>query len=219
VIFAEYAMDTADACHALGVKTVAVTAGYIHLQPAQASSITKMDAANVDLKAFTDDFYFKLCGAHLQPVLDILRYDPPRDRLLAGDHHPADPGKNDSDDELKAMLPGSPRNSAPTCPLHFSAFHPDYKMGDIPARRRRHAGRARRIALDAGLRYVYTGNVHDKAGDATHCPGCGEAVIQRDWYRILGYGSTTADIAANAVPPSRGATRNSASPLAHSGSR
>jgi pyruvate formate lyase activating enzyme len=186
VIFAEYAMDTADACHALGVKTVAVTAGYMHLEPAR-EFYSKMDAANVDLKGFTDDFYVDLCGGHLQPVLD----------LLAMVHHETEcwlelttlliPGKNDGDAELKALSAWVAKELGPDVPLHFSAFHPDWKMDDIPATPPATLTRARRIAMEAGLRYVYTGNVHDKTGDATCCPGCGKAVIERDWYRILAY--------------------------------
>ncbi|MCF8178092.1 MAG: AmmeMemoRadiSam system radical SAM enzyme, partial [Sulfuritalea sp.] len=186
VIFAEYAMDTADACHAVGVRTVAVTAGYMHPEPAR-EFYSKMDAANVDLKAFSDDFYVKLCGAHLQPVLD----------LLVMIHHETDcwleittlliPGQNDGDEELKALANWVSRELGPDVPLHFSAFHPDWKMSDIPATPPVTLSRARRIAMNAGLRYVYTGNVHDKAGDTTHCPACNKPVIERDWYRILGY--------------------------------
>jgi pyruvate formate lyase activating enzyme len=186
VIFAEYAMDTADACHALGIKTVAVTAGYMHLAPAR-EFYAKMDAANIDLKAFTDDFYFKLCGGHLQPVLD----------LISMVHHETDcwielttlliPGQNDSDDEIRRLAAWCFKELGPDVPLHFSAFHPDFKLLDIPPTPPATLQRARRIALDAGLHYVYTGNVHDRAGDATYCPGCGQAVIERDWYEILAY--------------------------------
>ncbi|MCX7241608.1 MAG: AmmeMemoRadiSam system radical SAM enzyme [Burkholderiales bacterium] len=186
VIFAEYAMDTADACHALGVKTVAVTAGYMHLAPARAF-FARMDAANIDLKAFSDDFYAQLCGGKLQAILD----------LLCVVHHETDcwlelttlliPGKNDSDAELQALCTWVARELGPDVPLHFSAFHPDWRMRDIPATPPATLGRARRIAMDAGLRYVYTGNVHDQAGGQTLCPGCGQPVVQRDWYRILGY--------------------------------
>jgi pyruvate formate lyase activating enzyme len=186
VIFAEYAMDTADACHALGVKTVAVTAGYMHLEPAR-EFYSKMDATNIDLKAFSDEFYVSLCGAHLQPVLD----------LLAMVHHETDcwleittlliPGRNDGDAELKALSDWVAKELGPDVPLHFSAFHPDWKLDAVPATPPATLGRARRIAMEAGLRYVYTGNVHDKAGDTTLCPGCNKPVIERDWYRILGY--------------------------------
>lgn len=185
VIFAEYAMDTADACHALGIKAVAVTAGYMHLAPAR-DFYAKMDAANIDLKAFTDDFYFKLCVGHLQPILD----------LIAMVHHETDcwielttlliPGHNDSDAELKQLADWCFRELGPDVPLHFSAYHPDYKL-DAPPTPPATLTRARKIALDAGLRYVYTGNVHDRSGAATYCPDCGKAVIERDWYEILDY--------------------------------
>jgi pyruvate formate lyase activating enzyme len=186
VIFAEYAMDAADACHARGIKTVAVTAGYIHAEPRR-EFYSKIDAANVDLKAFTDDFYFKLTGAHLEPVLDTLRYL----------HHETDtwleittlliPGKNDSDEELTAMTAWIARELGPEVPLHFSAFHPDYKMSDIPPTPARTLTRARDIALKAGLHYVYTGNVHDTDGGTTWCPSCRAPLIVRDWYRIDDY--------------------------------
>jgi len=186
VIFAEYAMDTADACHAHGIKTVAVTAGYIHPE-ARREFYAKLDAANIDLKAFTDDFYFKLTGAHLQPVLDTLRYV----------HHETDtwleittlliPGKNDSDDELESMTQWIAKELGPDVPLHFSAFHPDYKMGDVPPTPSRTLTRARDIALRNGLHYVYTGNVHDTDGGTTYCPTCDSPLVVRDWYRIEDY--------------------------------
>jgi pyruvate formate lyase activating enzyme len=186
VIFAEYAMDTADACHALGVKTVAVTAGYMHLDPAR-EFYSKMDAANIDLKAFTDEFYVNLCGAHLQPVLDLLAMVRHETECWMEITTLLIPGKNDGDAELKALSDWVAKELGPDVPLHFSAFHPDWKLDDVPATPPATLGRARRIAMDAGLRYVYTGNVHDKAGDTTLCPGCGKPVIERDWYRILGY--------------------------------
>jgi pyruvate formate lyase activating enzyme len=186
VVFAEYAMDTADACHAVGIQTVAVTAGYMHM-PAVREFYAKMDAANVDLKAFTDQFYFKNCAGHLQPILDTLAYI----------HHQTDcwleittlliPGYNDSEPELKQLSEWCMKELGPDVPLHFSAFHPDYKFMEVPPTPPATLRRARRIALDAGLRYVYTGNVHDTEGDATLCPGCGHPVIERDWYAILRY--------------------------------
>ena len=186
VIFAEYAMDTADACHALGIKSVAVSAGYMHLAPAR-EFYSKMDAANVDLKAFSDGFYVDLCGGRLQPVLD----------LLAMVHHETGcwleittlliPGRNDSDAELQALSAWVAKELGADVPLHFSAFHPDWKLGNVAATPPATLSRARRIAMDAGLRYVYTGNVHDKAGDSSNCPGCSKTVIERDWYRILRY--------------------------------
>jgi pyruvate formate lyase activating enzyme len=186
VVFAEYAMDTAEACRRLGIHTVAVTAGYIHQEPAR-EFYALMDAANIDLKGFTDDFYVKLCGGHLPPVLDTLRYV----------RHETDcwlelttlliPGQNDGEEELKALSRWVCDELGAEVPLHFSAFHPDWKMRDVTATSKETLGRARAIAQEAGLLYVYTGNVHDQAGDTTLCPGCGRSVVARDWYEILDY--------------------------------
>ncbi len=186
VIFAEYAMDVADACHARGIKTVAVTAGYIHDQPRR-EFFAKMDAANVDLKGFTDEFYVKLCGAHLQPVLDTLKYLCNETDVWVELTTLLIPGLNDSDEEIGAMSAWIARELGVDVPLHFSAFHPDYKMTNIPATPPQTLVQARNIARAAGLRYVYTGNVHNTEGDTTHCPSCGSALIVRDWYEIKQY--------------------------------
>jgi pyruvate formate lyase activating enzyme len=186
VIFAEYAMDTADACHVRGIQTVAVTAGYIHAEPRR-EFYAKIDAANVDLKAFTDEFYFKLTGAHLAPVLDTLRYLKHETNTWLEITTLLIPGKNDSDAELQAMTQWIAQELGPDVPLHFSAFHPDYKMTDIPATPAQTLSRARAIALQAGLHYVYTGNVHDTDGGSTYCPSCRTPLIVRDWYRIEDY--------------------------------
>ncbi len=186
VIFAEYAMDVADACHAAGVKTVAVTAGYIHAEPRR-EFYAKMDAANVDLKAFTEDFYFKLTGAHLQPVLDTLVYLRRETDVWFELTTLLIPGHNDSPAEIEAMTKWIARELGPDVPVHFTAFHPDYKMTDVPPTPIETLARSREIAIANGLRYVYTGNVHDTEGGTTFCPGCGNAVIVRDWHRILNY--------------------------------
>ena len=186
VIFAEYAMDVADACHALGVQTVAVTAGYIHDQPRR-DFFARMDAANVDLKAFTEDFYFKLTGAHLQPVLDTLIYLKRETQVWLEITTLLIPGYNDSDAEITALSDWIMRELGPEVPVHFSAFHPDYKMLEVPATPPATLVRARRIALNAGLHHVYTGNVHNAEGDTSFCPNCAAALIARDWYLILDY--------------------------------
>lgn len=186
VIFAEYAMDTADACHERGIKTVAVTAGYIHEQ-ARRDFFAKMDAANVDLKAFTDEFYYKLTGSHLQPVLDTLIYLKNETDVWFEITTLLIPGENDSDEELTEMCRWIKKELGADVPLHFSAFHPDHKMPDIPATPPATLVRARDIALKQGLRYVYTGNVHNKEGDTTFCPECHTALIERDWYQINQY--------------------------------
>jgi pyruvate formate lyase activating enzyme len=186
VIFAEYAMDIADACRAHEVKNVAVTAGYIHAE-ARREFYAKMDAANVDLKGFTEDFYFKICGAHLAPVLETLVYLVKETEVWTEITTLLIPGKNDSDAEIEAESKWIMENLGPDVPLHFTAFHPDWKMTDIAATPAATLTRAREIALRAGLRYVYTGNVHDETGGTTSCPSCGEPVIRRDWYNIKSY--------------------------------
>jgi pyruvate formate lyase activating enzyme len=186
VIFMEYALDVAAACRPRGVRTVAVTAGQI--QPgAREEFFAGMDAANVDLKGFTEEFYTSLCGGHLEPVLDTLRFL----------YHDTDvwfeittlliPGHNDSDAELAELSKWVADELGPEVPLHFTAFHPDFKMRDVPPTSPRTLTRARRIAMDAGLQFVYTGNVHDEDGGATRCPGCGTRVIGRDWYVLTAW--------------------------------
>ncbi len=186
VIFAEYAMDTADACHDFGIETVAVTAGYMH-DAARRDFYAKMDAANVDLKAFDDDFYFRLCGARLRPVLDTLVYLKRETDVWFEITTLLIPTKNDSDAEIHAMTEWIMRELGPDVPLHFTAFHPDYKMDDLPPTPASTLTRARKIALANGLHYVYTGNVHDREGGTTFCPACATPLIVRDWHDILDY--------------------------------
>jgi pyruvate formate lyase activating enzyme len=186
VIFAEYAMDTADACHAAGLKAVAVTAGYMHAAPRRAF-YAKMDAANVDLKAFTEDFYRKVTASHLAPVLETLRYLVRETDVWTEITTLLIPGKNDSDDELARLSDWIVGELSPDVPLHFSAFHPDYKMLDIAPTPPATLRRALTIAKSAGLRHVYVGNVHDQEHDTTYCPSCAAPVIARDWYNVLTY--------------------------------
>jgi pyruvate formate lyase activating enzyme len=186
VIFAEYAMEIADACHARGVQAVAVTAGYMHDAPRRAF-YEKMDAANVDLKAFSDDFYYRVCGGRLQPVLDTLKYLVKETQVWTEITTLLIPGKNDSDAELEAECKWILQHLGPDVPLHFTAFHPDSKMTDIGPTPPATLARAREIGRLAGLRYVYTGNVHDEAGGTTYCPCCENAVVVRDWYEFRSY--------------------------------
>jgi pyruvate formate lyase activating enzyme len=175
----------ADACHTAGIRTVAVSAGYVCQGP-RAELFSRMDAANIDLKAFTEEFYRHVCGGHLQPVLETLEW-------LAAEGVWLEvttlliPGHNDSSSEIAAMTAWVAEHLGPDVPLHFSAFHPDFRMRDVAPTPPATLSRARRIALHTGLRFVYTGNVHDLVGGTTWCPGCGAAVIERDWYRIDGY--------------------------------
>lgn len=189
VIFAEYAMDVADACHAQGINTVAVTAGYIHAEP-RADFFAKLDAANVDLKAFTESFYVRQTGSHIQPVLDTLKYLKHETNVWLELTTLLIPGLNDSAEELQALSTWVVSELGSEVPLHFSAFHPDYKMRDNEATPVNKLIEARQIAVAAGLRYVYTGNVHCPEGDTTYCLSCGKVLIERDWYEIKHYGLT-----------------------------
>lgn len=186
VIFAEYAIDTAIAAHAHGLNAVAVTAGYI-TEVARNDFFAHMDAVNIDLKGFTDDFYVRLCGAHLQPVLDTLIWLVHETNVWVEITTLLIPGQNDSDEELQALSRWIARELGPEVPLHFTAFHPDFKFSQTPATPPAILSRARRIALDEGLHHVYTGNVHDAEGGTTYCSSCGAALIVRDWYEILDY--------------------------------
>src|SRR5687767_14533573 len=176
VIFAEYAMDVAAACREVGILTVAVTAGYISPEPRR-EFYALMDAANVDLKGFTDEFYVKLTGAHLAPVLDTLAYLKHETDVWFEITTLLIPTKNDSDAENRAMAKWIRRELGPDVPLHFTAFHPDFKMTDLPPTPAATLARMRRIAIDEGLHYVYTGNVHDPEGGTTFCPKCRAALI------------------------------------------
>ncbi len=189
VIFAEYAMDVADACHEHGIKTVAVTAGYMH-DEARRDFYSKMDAANVDLKAFTDEFYFKLTGAHLQPVLDTLIHLKRETDVWFEITTLLIPGMNDSTEELTAMCAWIMDNLGAEIPIHFTAFHPEYKLQDIPTTPHETLEKALRIAKDVGLKYVYTGNVHDRTGGTTSCPSCRTSLIVRDWHELVEYRTT-----------------------------
>ena len=184
VIFLEYAVDTARACHELGIKSVAVTAGYIS-PGAREDFFAEMDAANVDLKAFTEDFYHRLCKGHLQPVLDTLVYLKRETQVWIELTTLLIPGENDSEAELQAMTRWVVEQLGPDVPMHFTAFHPDYKLLDRPPTPASTLTLARDIALGNGVRYAYTGNVHDSSGGSTYCHHCGELLIERDWY-VLG---------------------------------
>jgi pyruvate formate lyase activating enzyme len=183
VIFHEYAIDVAEACRERGIRSVAVTAGYVCPEP-RAEFYRHMDAANVDLKGFTERFYDKICSGHLQPVLDTLVYLKRETSVWFEITTLLIPGENDSEAEIEAESQWVMEHLGPDVPLHFTAFHPDWKMLDRPPTPPTTLTRARRIALRNGLRYVYTGNVHDEAGSSTYCHGCAKRVIGRDWYEM-----------------------------------
>jgi pyruvate formate lyase activating enzyme len=187
VIFMEYAMDVADACRARGLKAVAVTAGYMNAGP-RAEFYRHMDAANVDLKAFTDDFYHRVCVGRLGVVLDTLEYLARESSVWFEITNLMIPGLNDAPEETDAMTRWIVDHLGPDVPVHFTAFHPDWKLQDRPATPAATLMRAREIALANGLRHAYTGNVHDVVGQSTRCHGCGALVIERDWYQLGQWG-------------------------------
>lgn len=189
VIFLEYAVDVAAACHERNVKSIAVTAGYI-TDVARPEFYQAMDAANVDLKAFTEEFYYKICGGHLQPVLDTLKYLKHETDVWFEITTLLIPGENDSERELEEMTQWVVENVGPDVPWHFTAFHPDWKMMDKTHTPPSTLTRARRIAIKNGVRYAYTGNVHDEAGGSTYCHQCGKKLIGRDWYVITAWNLT-----------------------------
>ena len=186
VIFMEYAIDVARACRARGIKSVAVSAGYIHPEP-RAEFFRHMDAANIDLKAFTERFYYRLTGAHLSPVLETLAWLANETDVWLEVTTLLIPGENDSPAEIDALSKWMAAELGPEVPLHFTAFHPDWKMRDKAPTPPATLSRARAIAMGNGLRYVYTGNVHDPRGGTTLCSSCGTALIVRDWYEIEGW--------------------------------
>jgi pyruvate formate lyase activating enzyme len=183
VIFLEYAVDAARACHAAGVKTVAVTAGYV-APAARREFFEHIDAANVDLKAFSEEFYRTVCGGHLEDVLDTLVYLQRETRVWFEITTLLIPGENDSDREIDSLSDWVASQLGPEVPVHFTAFHPDWKMRDRPATPPATLARARAIARANGLRHVYTGNIRDAAGGSTWCHGCGALLIGRDWYEL-----------------------------------
>jgi pyruvate formate lyase activating enzyme len=187
VIFMEYAVDIAQACREVGVKAVAVTAGYMCPEP-RAEFYNHMDAANVDLKGFSDEFYHRICSAHLEPVLETLEYLKHETSVWLEITNLLIPDLNDSDSEIDAMTSWVVERLGPDVPMHFTAFHPDWKMTDRPPTPPETLTRARRIALANGVHYAYTGNVHDRDGGSTWCPGCGNLLIERDWFQLGSWG-------------------------------
>jgi pyruvate formate lyase activating enzyme len=183
VVFLEYAVETARACHAAGVRTVAVTAGYVLPEPRR-ELFAAMDAANVDLKAFSERFYRKVCSGSLAPVLETLEWLHRETPVWLEVTTLLIPGENDSAEELEAASRWFADHLGPDVPWHFTAFHPDYRMLDKGWTPPAALARAREIARAHGLRFVYTGNVRDPRGQATLCPGCGAVAIGRDGYEI-----------------------------------
>lgn len=183
VIFHEYAIDTAQACRSLGIKSVAVSAGYVCDEPRQ-EFYQWMDAANIDLKAFNERFYYQITGSHLQAVLETLQYIKHETSVWLEITTLLIPDENDSEAELDAMTQWVVDKLGPDVPMHFTAFHPDWKMRDKPRTPIQSLLKARQIALKNGVRYAYVGNVHNKEADSSYCHNCQKLLIGRDWYEL-----------------------------------
>ncbi len=183
VIFHEYAIDIAQACRELGIQSVAVTAGYVCPEP-RVEFFSHMDAANIDLKAFTERFYRKICGGELAPVLETLAYLKHETDVWFEITDLLIPDENDGPEEIEEMTQWVVEHLGPDVPMHFTAFHPDWKMRDKGHTPPETLSRAREIAVKNGVRYAYTGNVHDEHGGSTYCHECGHKLIGRDWYQL-----------------------------------
>ncbi len=203
VIFHEYAIDVAQACRALGIKTVAVTAGYVCKEPRE-EFYRHMDAANVDLKGFTERFYQQLTGGHLEPVLETLKYLKHETKVWFEITTLVIPGENDSSVEIGQLVEWVARELGPDVPLHFTAFHPDWKMLDKPVTPAKTLARARQIGLKGGLRYVYTGNILNEEGSSTCCHECGDRLIGRFGYDITEWNLTAAGNCSTCGTPCAG---------------
>jgi pyruvate formate lyase activating enzyme len=186
VIFLEYAVDVAQACRARGIKTVAVSAGYICAEP-RVEFFRHMDAANIDLKGFTESFYKNLCSGRLAAVLETLEYLKHATDVWFEITTLLIPGENDSSAEIEALSRWVVEHLGVDVPLHFTAFHPDWKMRDKPPTPPETLRMARRIAREAGIRYAFTGNIYDPAGQSTYCHGCEALLIGRDWYDLTAW--------------------------------
>lgn len=202
-IFLEYAVDVGHACHAHDIKNVAVTAGYIK-EKAREDFFSVMDAANVDLKAFTESFYKSLCTAELGAVLDTLKYLKHETAVWFEITTLLIPGENDSPAEIEAMTQWIIENLGPDVPVHFTAFHPDYRMRDKPRTPPETLIQAWRIARKNGIQYVYTGNIHDKPTGSTYCHNCGLRLIGRDWHLLDEWGLTQSGLCSRCGTPCAG---------------
>ena len=186
VVFFDYAIAVARACHSRGIKTVAVTAGYVSA-PARAELFHPIDAANVDLKGFSEAFYREMTGGHLEPVLDTLLYLRRETTVWLEITNLLIPGLNDGDEEIHAMTRWIGEHLGPATPLHFSAFHPAGKLRSVPSTPVGTLVRAAELATENGLHHVYIGNVRNREWESTWCSACGELLIERSGYRLLSW--------------------------------
>jgi len=183
VIFGEFVIDVSKLAREENIRSVMVTAGYVD-KNARKEIFKHIDAANVDLKAFSEMFYHKLTLSHLNDVLDTLVWLKNETGVWFEITTLLIPGENDSEEEIKKMCDWILKNLGDSVPLHFTAFHPSFRMNSIPATPASTLKESRNIALDAGIKYCYTGNITDVRGQTTFCPSCKREVIVRDWHSV-----------------------------------
>jgi len=203
VIFLEYAVDIAEECRKQGIRSVAVTAGYL-MQEARREFFHWMDAANIDLKGFTEAFYRETCGGSLAPVLETLEYLKHETEVWFELTTLLIPGYNDSSSELEKLSRWVVERLGPDIPLHFSAFHPDWKMTGVERTSHSTLKCAREIAQANGIHHVYLGNVHDREGSSTYCHACGQILIGRDWYVLSDWNLDPQGRCSNCLEPCPG---------------
>jgi len=183
-IFGEYVIDISKIAKEENIKSVMVTAGYIDKE-ARKDVYKYIDAANVDLKAFTENFYWKNTSSHLQDILDTLIWLKNETDVWIELTTLLIPGENDSREEIKKECDWILKNLGDSVPLHFTAFHPDFKMRDKEMTAAKTLTAARKAAMRMGLKYVYVGNVHNTEGQTTYCPNCNEKLIKRNWHSVI----------------------------------
>ncbi len=186
IIFFEYAIDTAKICRQEGIKTVAVTSGFINPEPAK-EFFKYMDATNIDLKGFSEEFYKRNCLAHLKPVLDTIKYVSNETDCWVELTTMLIESENDSNDMIKEECDWILNNLGDCVPLHFSAFFPRYKFSNRKQTDFSTLLRAYSIAKNAGLKYVYTGNITNIETSSTYCKNCSTPVILRNGYELIEY--------------------------------
>ncbi|GMR25695.1 MAG: AmmeMemoRadiSam system radical SAM enzyme [Ignavibacteria bacterium] len=183
-IFGEYVIDISMLAREAEIKSVMVTAGYIDKE-ARKDVYKYIDAANVDLKGFTEKFYWKTTSSHLEDVLETLVWLKNETDVWFEITTLLIPDENDSEQEIKSECDWILNNLGDTVPLHFTAFHPDFRMMDKENTPERTLTKAREIALSMGIKYCYVGNVHNFKGQTTFCPNCEETLIRRDWHTVI----------------------------------
>ena len=183
-IFGEYVIDISKIAREEGIKSVMVTAGYIDKE-ARKDVYKYIDAANVDLKGFTERFYWKNTYSHLNDVLNTLIWLKNETDVWFEITTLLIPYENDSPEEIKKECDWILKKLGENVPLHFTAFHPDFKMRDKDRTPENTLTTARKIAMDMGIKHCYLGNVYNSEGQTTYCPNCNKKLIKRNWHSVI----------------------------------